>query len=287
MKDAGWSRRAAFAGLGILPVLGRAAWAQEAETAGDVAPTPLPLRVTRLEHVGTVVPDVTAAATFHSRLFNPAIRTEQQPVPLRLYVDLNGGYLAFGSRQGETRAFIDHFCALIADYDPDAVAARLREEGIDVAANWAQFGLFQDPDAIGVQLVADPGGWFPTVIDAEPLVQGPPLLNPAGLDHIMLGVSDMDASRAFYGKYFGPQAEEDEQGFVWFDLGAGTRLGLTPASPAPGVEHLAIRVAPFNREAIADALRGMGGTVLEGQPGDDRKLRFADPAGLVFELVEA
>ena len=63
-----WSRRGVLGGMAAAPLLARGAWAQEAMA--------LPLHATLLEHVGTVVPDVTAAARFHSALFNPEIRTE-------------------------------------------------------------------------------------------------------------------------------------------------------------------------------------------------------------------
>ncbi len=274
------SRREALSGLGGLAAaaLPGAAWGQ--------APAALPLRATLLEHMGSVVPDVEAAARFHSTLFNPAIRTEQQPVPLRLYVDLNGGYLAFGSRPDEPRAFFDHFCALIADYDSEAVAARLRADGIEVPANWPAFGLFSDPDALGVQLVADPGGWFPTVIDAAPLVEGPPLVTPMGLGHVSLTVSDFSRSLDFYRRYFGAEGGTTDSGQVWFEMG-DTNLVLTQAAEgvAPGIDHIGVKVAAFDVERVSQALADMGATVeplLETPFGPI--LRFTDPHGLVLEL---
>lgn len=267
--------------MAAAPLLTRSAFAQE-----GAAPMALPLRATLLEHVGTVVPDVTEAARFHSALFNPAIRTEMQPDPLRLYVDLNGGYLAFGSRANEPRAFIDHFCALIADYDPDAMAAALRGQGMEVAANWATFGLFQDPDGLGVQLVADPGGWFPTVIDAEPLVQGPALLTPMGLGHVSLQVGDFEASRDFYRTYFGMEGGENEDGQIWFPMGP-TNLVLTPATDgaAPAIDHIGIRVAAFDIDAVAAQLEAMGAQSVEAVDGQlGPILRFTDPQGLALEL---
>lgn len=282
------SRRSALGGLALSPLLGRGALAQE---AGNAAPMALPLTATRLEHLGTVVPDVTAAAIFHSRLFNPAIRTEMQPDPLRLYVDLSGGgnfgYLAFGSRANAPGAVFDHFCTLIDGYEPARMAAALRGQGIEVAANWATFGLFQDPDAIGVQLYGDPGGWFPTVIDAEPLVEGPPLLAPMGLGHVSLQVGDMARSRDFYRTYFGMETGPNENGQVWFEIGP-TNLVLTQATedgPPVGIDHIGIKVAAFDFDAVTAALDGMGAQNVESVDGQSgRILRFADPQGLVFEL---
>jgi catechol 2,3-dioxygenase-like lactoylglutathione lyase family enzyme len=274
------SRRFVLGGMAAAPLLGRAAFAQESVAQDAMA---LPLRATLLEHVGTVVPDVTAAATFHSALFNPAIRTEMQPDPLRYYVDLNGGYLAFGSRANEPRAFIDHFCALVADYSAEGMAAALRGQGIDVAATWATFGLFQDPDGLGVQLVADPGGWFPTVIDAEPLVEGPALLTPMGLGHVSLQVTDFAQSRDFYRRYFGMEGGSNDSGQIWFAMGA-TNLVLTPAEEA-AIDHIGVKVAAFDMDATGAALEAMGAQRVEAVDGQFGPiLRFADPAGLVLEL---
>ena len=50
----------------------------------------LPLRTTGLEHIGVIVPDVTASATFYSRLFNPELHKEKES-PLRYYVTLGVG----------------------------------------------------------------------------------------------------------------------------------------------------------------------------------------------------
>ena len=68
-------------------------------TAAQIAAA-LPLDTLGLEHIGTVVPDVTRAAQFFSRVFNPVLYKERDE-PLRYYVTLDPGYIALGSRAND------------------------------------------------------------------------------------------------------------------------------------------------------------------------------------------
>jgi catechol 2,3-dioxygenase-like lactoylglutathione lyase family enzyme len=242
-----------------------------------------PIATTFIEHMGTVVPDVAAATRFHSRLFNPAIMREANPTPLRCYVDLTPGYLAFGSRAGAARAFFDHFCVLLEDYDPEALAVALGAEGLP--QNNPAFTLFPDPDGVGVQFYQHPGGWFPTVVRAEPLVEGPALVSPRGLEHVMLTVADVEASVVFYRRFFGALDRRDGE-TVWFDF-PDTRLGLqrAPAGATPGIDRIRVRVAPFERARLAAELEGMGAVVAPVGREGLTMLGFVDPDGLNIELV--
>jgi catechol 2,3-dioxygenase-like lactoylglutathione lyase family enzyme len=230
--------------------------------------------------MGTVVPDVAASTTFHSRLFNPAIMREANPTPLRCYVDLSPGYLAFGSRANAPRAFFDHFCVLLEAFDPEALAVALAAEGHP--QNSPAFTLFFDPDGIGVQFYQHPGGWFPTVVRGEPFVEGPSLVTPRGLEHVMLAVADVDASVAFHRRFLG-RLDRREDGTTWFEL-PDTRLGIrrAPEGSAPGIDHIRVRVAPFDRGRVAAELEAMGASVGADGLG---VLAFADPDGLKLELA--
>src|SRR5262245_361955 len=139
------SRRRVLGGIGaaaLLPFVPELICAQDASAQ-------LPLKTTGLEHMGTVVPDVEAAAKFYGRLFNPELHKEKDP-PLRYYVTLGVGYLAFGSRANEPRTFFDHFCALVQDYNAPAMAEELKSKGLPAG----KYGIIPDPDAIGLQLLA-------------------------------------------------------------------------------------------------------------------------------------
>lgn len=80
-------------------LVGRPGRAQPAAVNDDLVARQLPLDAVGLEHIGTVVPDVSAAAAFFGRVFNPELFKERNP-PLRYYVTLDPGYIAIGARDG-------------------------------------------------------------------------------------------------------------------------------------------------------------------------------------------
>jgi catechol 2,3-dioxygenase-like lactoylglutathione lyase family enzyme len=275
------SRRLMLGGLGAAPLLRATAGAQD-------KPAPkLPFHVTGVEHVGTVVPDVRTATQFHSKLFNPAIMTEMNPTPLRCYVDLKPGYLAFGSRPNEPRAFFDHYCALIYDYDQAAVAETLGEAGLP--QNNPAFTLFPDPDGVGVQLYGDPGGWFPTVVPMEPMVGGPSIVRPHGIEYVMLNVADVGASVAFYRKIFGPTdlADGPWTWLVFDDNYVGLRQ--VPEGGTPSIDHIRVRVDPFDEADVMDQLARLGAVDIRKTFHPENVsgvVSFTDPQGLRIELME-
>jgi catechol 2,3-dioxygenase-like lactoylglutathione lyase family enzyme len=254
--------------LPLLPRLGRAQTKQ------------LPLRTTGLEHMGSVVPDVAAAGKFYGRVFNPELHKEKEP-PLRYYVTLNPGYLAFGSRANAPNAFFDHFCALVTDYDPAAMTEELKAEGMA----GGRFGIIPDPDAIGLQLLKDPAGLAKSTEPAGRIVEGEPLLQPKGLDAVVLHVTDLEKSTQFYRKFFGSERTASKRGEVWFQV-AGTELGLAKvaAGASPRVDHIRIKVAPFERKHVTRELEKLGAKVTAGSAKDS--LRFTDPMGLGIELKQ-
>ena len=70
---------------------------------------------------------------------------------------------------------------------------------------------------------------------------------------------------------------------MWFQLERGTRLGLERTTGAARIAHYAIRVAPFDRDALTNRLRELGTRVLPAQDEPD-VVRFADDNGIVVEL---
>ena len=106
----------------------------------------LPLQTTGLEHLGMLVPDVTRAAEFYGRLFNPAVHKEADP-PLRYYVVLDKGYIALGSRDTAPDPTIDHYCVLLRKYDREAMDARLASEGLEPALRARHAGTQSHIDA--------------------------------------------------------------------------------------------------------------------------------------------
>ena len=204
------SRRALLGGVvAICPamVLGSRAFADGAEEA-----TSCHCNTTGLEHIGMVVPDVEAAARFYSSVFNPDMQKEKDS-PLRYYVMTGSGYIAIGSRATVTESKVDHYCTLVRGYDRERMNATLAEKGITAASR----GVVPDPDGIGLQLIAVPGGPGPTAVPGGRLVEATPLVSPIGFDSILLKVADVRRSSDFYSHFF-KTTRAPEKGQVAFRL---------------------------------------------------------------------
>jgi catechol 2,3-dioxygenase-like lactoylglutathione lyase family enzyme len=273
-------------GLGIaalLPVVPSLAGAQASGAApGPAAPASgpqLPLKTTGLEHMGTVVPDVEAAGKFYGRLFNPELHKEKEP-PLRYYVTLGVGYLALGSRANQPKAFFDHFCALVQNYNPQAMAEELKGKGLPAG----RFGIIPDPDGIGLQLLGVPGGLAKSTVPAGRIVEGDALVKPIGLREVVLHVPDVSKSLAFYRQFFGKEAHHAHDSAT-FQI-ADTRLVIETAAAGeePRVNRIGIQVHKFDASAVGKELAKMGATIEKGARGG---LRFRDPLGLGLALLPA
>jgi catechol 2,3-dioxygenase-like lactoylglutathione lyase family enzyme len=276
------SRRTVLGGLGLAALMPLAPGASRAQAVDSSAAAPaisqLPLKTTGLEHMGTIVPDVTAAAKFYSRLFNPELYKEKEP-PLRYYVPLGVGYLALGSHGEQPRAYFDHFCALVQDYDAPAMAQQLKAEGLPAG----RYGIIPDPDGIGFQLLGVPGGLAKTTEPAGRLIEGDALVQPVRLDYVVLRVANLGRSLQFYRRFLGseePLTRDAEQ--EWFQV-AGTRLVIeaAPVGESPRIDRICIEVQPFDHKKVSRELTKLGAQIAsETKYG----LRFTDPSGLVMEL---
>jgi catechol 2,3-dioxygenase-like lactoylglutathione lyase family enzyme len=270
-------RRAVIAAALGLATFGRAR-AQPANDAALVA-RQLPLDAVGMEHVGTVVPDVTRAARFFARVFNPQVYKEKEE-PLRYYVTLDPGYIALGSRANATGAFIDHDCVLVDGYDRAAMAERLEREGLPPG----RFGVIGDPDGLGLQLLPV-GGLAASTVYAGALVEGAPLVRPRGLHRVFRYVADLERSLAFYRKFFGPELASYEAGGRWFKVGP-TYFGLDQvrAGEVPRIDRFCVNVAAggFDATSVRTALKSLGAEVRSA--ADDAMLHFRSPEGIGVEL---
>ena len=268
-----FSRREALALLAAAP----------AAVSAQGASSQLPLKTSGLEHVGFTVADPQKSAAFYGRIFDPQIFQEMMP-PLRYYCRLGIGYVAFGpNANANAPARIDHFCATIENYRLDDLRAELKPQGITLQGA-ASFNAVTDPDGIRMQFMATPAGLLPTIIPSTRVTQDDAICEAVGLDHAVLQVPDLARSAAFYGRFFGTEtARERTPERIWFTA-ARTRLGLekTAAGQMPHVDRFGIRVAAFNRTAIARKLEAIGVTVLPSTGND--LLRFRDADGFVVEL---
>lgn len=244
-------------------------------TAAAIAAA-LPLDTLGLEHIGAVVPDVTRAARFYSSVFNPVLYKERDE-PLRYYVTLDPGYIAFGTRANEPRAFFDHDCALLKSYDRAAMARRLEADGLPAG----RFGIIPDPDGLGLQLLAVPGGLAGTTVAAGRLVRGEPLLRPRGLAYVVRYVADLERAAAFYRRFFGPELPEEGGGLAFRAAHTRWILRAAPAGEAPRIDRLGVNVARFEAAAVVRGLEALGARVVSPAP---QRLHFRCPEGLGIEL---
>ncbi len=242
--------------------------------AGD-----LPLQTTGIEHFGLTVPDPEATAKFYGRIFDGQLFQEKDPPP-RFYVKIGTGYLAFGGNQTSSPS-IDHFCALIENYQPQEMRSSLEGAGINMTQG--RFGMALDPDGLRLQFLPVPGGLAKTIIPAFRLSQDDALFQAIGADHVMLHVSDLDRSAEYYKKLFGlEQSRTKKPERVWF-AAARTKLGLqlVDSGEKPGIHHICVRVAGFDKKSAMEKLKRAD---IQNSIGDEGLLRFRDPNGMMMEL---
>jgi catechol 2,3-dioxygenase-like lactoylglutathione lyase family enzyme len=248
----------------------------------------LPLQSSGLDHLSLTVPDSLEAARFYGRIFDPQVFHERTGVQ-RYYVRLGAAYIAFGP-QANVTPYIDHIAAGVigfveADFGNVETKAEITAAGL--AAPPGALPMLSDPDNLRLQLVSTTHGLFDTIMPGGRVTLEPAALIPIGLDHIMVSVTDVDRSVAYYRKLFGAEESRDRNPRrVWFKL-ADTKLGLEAAAGGqkPGFSHFAVKVAGFHRNLVAARLVKLGVSV---EPGGERgSLRFRDLHNLPVEVVAA
>ena len=255
----------------------------------------LPLANLGIEHLDIVVPDPAASARFYARIFRTTLH--QQPVrdTLRYFVllgdlpaDRQVGYIAIGAARGRAPS-IGHYCVLAQAYARDAFAAALRAAGLQAQPTApGPIGMWPDPDGLELQLFQPPAGLVTAAVDSPLPVEGTGVVSPQGVDHVLLQVSNLDRSLAYYRALYGAAVERprDANGRVWFQLERGTRLGLEQTAGVVRIAHYAIRVAPFDRQTVTGRLGELGVRVLPAADEPD-VIRFADDNGIIVELRAA
>jgi glyoxylase I family protein len=124
------------------------------------------------------------------------------------------------------------------------------------------------------------------------------------IDHLVFRVRDLDTSIAFYEAVLGCKVarRRPDLGLVHIRVGAsmvdlvgidgqlGRAGGAAPGSEGRNVDHLCLRVEPFDEGAIVRHLAAHGLTpkgaasMNFGAEGDGLSLYFTDPDGNVIEL---
>ena len=120
------------------------------------------------------------------------------------------------------------------------------------------------------------------------------MLRVREIDHVVLRVTDVDAMLHFYTRVLGCPVERRQEAIGLIQLRAGRSLidllVVADAPAMPGnVDHICLRVDPFDAEAIRDHLARHGieaGAVASryGAEGDGPSLYISDPQGNIVEL---
>jgi predicted enzyme related to lactoylglutathione lyase len=290
-----------MAGLGAaasLPWLGPRLRAASARQAQAPPGSLLPINTPKVDHLDVIVPDVAAAARFYMGVFNTRLHAQPFQGGQRYFVlfgDLPAsrevGYLAIGDSRGRG-TYIGHFCTSIFNYRRDSAAISsalveaVEKAGLGTLKIGGGFGgIFSDPDGIEIQFLPAPDTLVTAAVPSDLVEPNKGLVVPRGVDHVLLHVSDLEKGAQFYRILYGKEATRTTSPErIWFQIG-DTRLGLEQAQRGqkPHIEHFAVKVAAFDRDAVIAGLRKLGAEVV-ASPDEAGVVRFRDPNGISAEL---
>lgn len=114
-------------------------------------------------------------------------------------------------------------------------------------------------------------------------------MQPLGVHHVSINVTDVEAALAFYTEVLGLVERTDRPAFgfpgAWLDVGAGGQQLHLIGAPAPANlgQHFAMRVADL--PAVVAELRAAGVEVTDPSPvGPGHQAFLTDPSGNAVEL---
>jgi catechol 2,3-dioxygenase-like lactoylglutathione lyase family enzyme len=112
----------------------------------------------------------------------------------------------------------------------------------------------------------------------------PATLKSATINHVSVLVTDMARSMEFYDRVFGLKVMSEDKANKIARLGTGGKILVSlRVEPPPGViDHFAIGVEGFNRDAVTADLKGFGLT-----PAENIEFGFhvKDPDGAVVQIT--
>lgn len=110
-------------------------------------------------------------------------------------------------------------------------------------------------------------------------------LRAAKIDHMSIQVTDLPRAVAFYQKVFGLTVVSEDKPNEIVRLGVGKALvSLHHKSPTGVVDHFAIGVEKFEKEAATRTLKQLG---LNPQENLDAGFHIVDPEGINVQIVGA
>lgn len=110
-------------------------------------------------------------------------------------------------------------------------------------------------------------------------------LQAVKIDHVSIQVSDLPRSVSFYQQIFGLKILGEDKPNEIVRLGAGKVLvSLHHKNPTGLVDHFAIGVQNFNREAVTNKLKELG---QNPENNLDAGFHIKDPAGINVQIMPA
>jgi catechol 2,3-dioxygenase-like lactoylglutathione lyase family enzyme len=107
----------------------------------------------------------------------------------------------------------------------------------------------------------------------------------ADIDHISIHVADMQRSIDFYKKMFGFTVVSEDKPREIVRLGnKGILVSLNHGGPAGVIDHYAIGIPRFNKDAVEAHFKARGATPLQG---DYAGLHVKDPDGINVQVSAA
>jgi len=106
------------------------------------------------------------------------------------------------------------------------------------------------------------------------------------IDHMSIQVTDLPRSIAFYQKVFGLTTVSEDKPNEIVRLGTGMRalVSLHHKSPTGLVDHFAIGVENFNKDAVTQKLKSLG---VDSSDNLDAGFHIIDPEGISVQIVGA
>jgi catechol 2,3-dioxygenase-like lactoylglutathione lyase family enzyme len=267
-------------GAGVLTSGGLLAQEQQPEFAG-------------LDHIEFYVSNVEKSRDLFARIFgNPRIVTNDLKVRNgKRYLKLGRSYMAFEQPKRNGSIKVDHFSIAIRGLDMPRLHAHLAQRAIEYQdyPSGRDTGV-NDPDAIRTQLSPE-DGWSllnPATFLAETVAfPEKAIFEPSHLMHVLLNVTDVDGSAAFYQKLLGnsPEYMKDYISFRIDRSRTTPTIGLrkTPDGERSGVARFDVSVISFDYESAVRRLRQLGVKV------EDSKIvitaEFSDPDGMRIRAI--
>jgi catechol 2,3-dioxygenase-like lactoylglutathione lyase family enzyme len=280
MRTADLSRREAIMTLMAGAVTARNAFAAEAAA----------FHCGGIDHLALAVDDLEKSVHFYARIFGATVLKEKTNP--RHYIKLGPNYVAMAPPgQGQVAPSINHFCPGIVNFDLAATKSKLDQMGIKYREA-PPVGLFvPDPDGTLLQLWTE-NSWSrlgetaaPDAMRDAPPMRGEPLLRPTAIDHILINVSDVSKSVAFYQKILGGVIRvggTPER--TWFSAGGKDRVGIELAESGhkPGIDHYCL-TAEFDRAKLTKGLEAAGAKIIQGDVAAG--LDFLDVNGIHVQIL--